>query len=69
MTGYFLNHAGFEALNTHGMQLISLAAHEFLSGISHNALQHHKMKGVHLTMEELTPALSEYNISVKKPHY
>ena len=68
MTGYCLNHTGFEVLKTHGIQLISLAAHKFISDIAHNALQHHKMKGVHLTMEELTPALSEY-ISAKKPHY
>ena len=69
MTGYCLNHTGFEVLKTHGIQLISLAAHKFISDIAHDALPHHKMKGVHLTMEELTPALSEYDISVKKPQY
>ena len=65
------------------IRLISLAAQKFISDIANDALQHCKMKGTAsgssrskskdrkytLTMEDLTPALSEYGINVKKPHY
>ncbi|EOA94128.1 Tripeptidyl-peptidase 1, partial [Anas platyrhynchos] len=68
----------------HGsIRLISLAAQKFISDIANDALQHCKMKGTAsgssrnkskdkkytLTMEDLTPALAEYGINVKKPHY
>uniref|UniRef100_A0A2K6E167 Transcription initiation factor TFIID subunit 10 n=1 Tax=Macaca nemestrina TaxID=9545 RepID=A0A2K6E167_MACNE len=83
VTGYYLNHAGFEASDPHIIRLISLAAQKFISDIANDALQHCKMKGTAsgssrikskdrkytLTMEDLTPALSEYGINVKKPHY
>ncbi|OPJ72533.1 ribosomal RNA-processing protein 8 [Patagioenas fasciata monilis] len=66
-----------------GIRLISLAAQKFISDIANDALQHCKMKGTAsgssrnkskdkkytLTMEDLTPALAEYGINVKKPHY
>lgn len=65
------------------IRLISLAAQKFISDIANDALQHCKMKGTAsgnsrskskdhkytLTMEDLTLALSEYGINVKKPHY
>uniref|UniRef100_A0A8D2QV01 TATA-box binding protein associated factor 10 n=1 Tax=Zosterops lateralis melanops TaxID=1220523 RepID=A0A8D2QV01_ZOSLA len=65
------------------IRLISLAAQKFISDIANDALQHCKMKGTAsgssrskskdkkytLTMEDLTPALAEYGINVKKPHY
>ncbi|KAL4825548.1 hypothetical protein H8958_004054 [Nasalis larvatus] len=82
VTGYYLNRAGFEASDPHIIRLISLAAQKFISDIANDALQHCKMKGTAtgssrskskdckhtLTMEDLTPALSEYGINVKKPH-
>uniref|UniRef100_A0A2K5H8J0 Transcription initiation factor TFIID subunit 10 n=1 Tax=Colobus angolensis palliatus TaxID=336983 RepID=A0A2K5H8J0_COLAP len=82
VTGYYLNHAGFEASDPRIIRLISLAAQKFISDIANDALQHCKMKGTAtgssrskskdckytLTMEDLTPALSEYGINVKKPH-
>ncbi|XP_038200456.1 transcription initiation factor TFIID subunit 10-like [Arvicola amphibius] len=83
VTGFYLNRAGFEASDPRIVRLISLAAQKFISDIANDALQHCKMKGTDsgssqskskdrkytLTMEDLTPALSEYGINVKKPHY
>ncbi|TRY66871.1 hypothetical protein DNTS_033037 [Danionella cerebrum] len=83
VTGYYLNRAGFEASDPRIIRLVSLASQKFISDIANDALQHCKMKGTAsgssrnkakdkkytLTMEDLTPALSEYGINVKKPHY
>ncbi|XP_069737742.1 transcription initiation factor TFIID subunit 10 [Phaenicophaeus curvirostris] len=83
VTGYYLNRAGFEASDPRIIRLISLAAQKFVSDIANDALQHCKMKGTAsgssrnkskdkkytLTMEDLAPALAEYGINVKKPHY
>ncbi|XP_072536991.1 transcription initiation factor TFIID subunit 10 [Salminus brasiliensis] len=83
VTGYYLNRAGFEASDPRIIRLISLAAQKFISDIANDALQHCKMKGTAsgssrnktkdkkytLTMEDLTPALTEYGINVKKPYY
>ncbi|KAG8453142.1 hypothetical protein GDO86_004822 [Hymenochirus boettgeri] len=83
VTGYYLNRAGFEASDPRIIRLISLAAQKFISDIANDALQHCKMKGTAsgssrskskdkkytLTMEDLTLALSEYGINVKKPYY
>ncbi|CAM2095318.1 transcription initiation factor TFIID subunit 10 [Lepidochelys kempii] len=83
VTGYYLNRAGFEASDPRIIRLISLAAQKFISDIANDALQHCKMKGTAsgssrnkskdkkytLTMEDLMPALAEYGINVKKPHY
>ncbi|XP_007256233.3 transcription initiation factor TFIID subunit 10 [Astyanax mexicanus] len=83
VTGYYLNRAGFEASDPRIIRLISLASQKFISDIANDALQHCKMKGTAsgssrnktkdkkytLTMEDLSPALSEYGINVKKPYY
>ncbi|XP_075054499.1 transcription initiation factor TFIID subunit 10 [Mixophyes fleayi] len=83
VTGYYLSRAGFEASDPRIIRLISLAAQKFISDIANDALQHCKMKGTAsgssrskskdkkytLTMEDLAPALAEYGINVKKPHY
>uniref|UniRef100_A0A1A8JZU8 TAF10 RNA polymerase II, TATA box binding protein (TBP)-associated factor n=1 Tax=Nothobranchius kuhntae TaxID=321403 RepID=A0A1A8JZU8_NOTKU len=83
VTGYYLNRAGFEASDPRIIRLISLASQKFISDIANDALQHCKMKGTAsgssrsktkdkkytLMMEDLAPALSEYGVNVKKPHY
>ncbi|XP_048350839.1 transcription initiation factor TFIID subunit 10 [Sphaerodactylus townsendi] len=83
VSGYYLNRAGFEASDPRIIRLISLAAQKFISDIANDALQHCKMKGTAsgssrnktkdkkytLTMEDLAPALAEYGVNVKKPHY
>ncbi|RWS31797.1 transcription initiation factor TFIID subunit 10-like protein [Leptotrombidium deliense] len=81
VTNFYLNSSGFETSDDRIVRLISLAAQKFISDIVNDALQHCKMRGAGqtkktckdkrytLTLEDLTPALSEYGISVKKPHY
>ena len=83
VTGYYLNHASFEASDPCIIRFISLAAQKFISDIDNDAVQHCKMKDTasgssrskskdrkySLTMEDLIPALREYGINVKKPHY
>ncbi|XP_028309822.1 transcription initiation factor TFIID subunit 10 [Gouania willdenowi] len=84
VTGYYLNRAGFEASDPRIIRLVSLASQKFISDIANDALQYCKMKGMAsgssrssktkdkkytLTMEDLTPALSEYGVNVKKPYY
>ncbi|KAG7276344.1 hypothetical protein CRUP_032399 [Coryphaenoides rupestris] len=65
------------------IRLISLASQKFISDIANDALQYCKMKGTAsgssrnktkdkkytLTMEDLSPALTEYGVNVKKPYY
>ncbi|CAL1529791.1 unnamed protein product [Lymnaea stagnalis] len=82
VTGYYLNRAGFDSSDPRITRLISLAAQKFISDIANDALQHSKMrasgqsakkqgkdKKMTLQMEDLTPALAEYGINVKKPMY
>ncbi|KAK3701367.1 hypothetical protein QZH41_008740 [Actinostola sp. cb2023] len=82
VTAYYLNRAGFDATDIRVVRLISLSAQKFISDVANDALQHCKMRGsgqssrksgkdkrYTLTMEDLTPALSEYGINVRKPPY
>ncbi|VDI12345.1 transcription initiation factor TFIID subunit 10 [Mytilus galloprovincialis] len=82
VTAFYLNRAGFEASDPRITRLVSIAAQKFVSDIANEALQHCKMKSssgqtkskgkdkrLTLTMDDLTPALAEYGINVKKPAY
>lgn len=82
VTGFFLNSSGFDASDPRVLRLISLAAQKFISDIANDALQHCKVRSSNqpsktkgkdrrytLTMEDLSPALAEYGITVRKPHY
>jgi len=64
------------------VRLVSLASQKFISEIANDAMQHCKARSANqntktkgkdrrytLTMEDLTPAVAEYGIIVKKPHY
>ncbi|XP_018355819.1 PREDICTED: transcription initiation factor TFIID subunit 10-like isoform X2 [Trachymyrmex septentrionalis] len=82
ITEHYLHTAGFNAIDPRIVRLVSLAAQKFISEIANDALQHCKTRGANqntktkgkdrrytLTMEDLTPAVAEYGIIVKKPHY
>ncbi|KAJ7393394.1 Transcription initiation factor TFIID subunit 10 [Desmophyllum pertusum] len=82
VTAFYLNRSGFDSTDPRVVRMISLAAQKFVSDIANDALQHCKMRGsgqssrksgkdkrYTLTMEDLTPALSEYGVTVRKPPY
>ncbi|BFZ21580.1 hypothetical protein BsWGS_24619 [Bradybaena similaris] len=82
VTGYYLNKVGLDSSDPRILRLISLAAQKFISDIANDALQHSRMrasgqsskkpgkdKKMTLQMEDLSPALSEYGINIKKPLY
>lgn len=82
VTAHYLNKAGFGSSDPRITRLVSIAAQKFISDIANDALQHCKMKAsgqsskkqgkdkkLTLTMDDLTPALAEYGINVKKPAY
>lgn len=81
VTVSYMHRAGFESIDPRIVRLISLASQKFVSDIVHDALQHCKMRGFAttrktgkdkrytLTMDDLSPALTEYGIQVKKPPY
>ncbi|KAL6257355.1 transcription initiation factor TFIID subunit 10-like [Pogonomyrmex barbatus] len=82
ITEHYLHTAGFNTTDPRIVRLVSLAAQKFISEIANDALQHCKTRGANqntktkgkdrrytLTMEDLTPAVAEYGIIVKKPHY
>ena len=83
VTVSYMQRAGFDTIDPRIVRLISLASQKFVSDIVHDALQHCKMRGCGntssrkagkdkkytLTMDDLSPALGEYGIQVKKPPY
>lgn len=82
VTGAFLNSAGFASNDPRVVRLISLAAQKFLSDVANDALQHCRVRTSNqsskskskdrtytLTMDDLTPALAEHGITVRKPPY
>ncbi|KAK6177650.1 hypothetical protein SNE40_015709 [Patella caerulea] len=82
VTAYYLNKSGFDSSDPRVIRLVSLAAQKFVSDIANDALQHCKMKAsgqsskkqgkdkkITLSMEDLSPALAEYGVNVKKPYY
>lgn len=81
VTLHYLNSAGFESSDPRVVRLISLAAQKFVSDIVNDAMTHCKLKAASsqkkmtkdkkfvLSMEDLAPALADYGINVKKPHY
>ena len=83
VTVSYMQRAGFENIDPRIVRLISLASQKFVSDIAHDALQHCKMRGQSgqssrksgkdkrytLSMDDLSPALNEYGVHVKKPPY
>ncbi|XP_041379233.1 LOW QUALITY PROTEIN: transcription initiation factor TFIID subunit 10-like [Gigantopelta aegis] len=82
VNSHYLQTSGFNTDDPRIVRLVSLPAQKFISDIVNDALQHCKMRGSSqntrkgtkgnvfvLTLEDLTPALAEYGINLKKPLY
>ena len=84
MTSHYLASAGLETTDPRIVKLVSLAAQKFVSDVAADALTHCKMKQntaakkggpggkdkkLIMTTEDLSQALSEQGVSVKKPMY
>ena len=84
VTSHYLASAGLETTDPRIVKLVSLAAQKFVSDVAADALTHCKMrqnnvnavnkKGVKekkfvMTTEDLSQALGEQGVSVKKPPY
>ena len=83
MTSHYLASAGLETTDPRIVKLVSLAAQKFVSDVASDALTHCKMKQstaakkagggkekkLIMTTEDLSHALSEQGVSVKKPMY
>ncbi|XP_046396257.1 transcription initiation factor TFIID subunit 10-like [Ischnura elegans] len=82
VTGFYLHSAGFDSSDPRIVRLVSLAAQKFISDVANDALQHCKTRSsnqtaktkgkdrrYNLSMDDLVPALAEYGITVKRPHY
>ncbi|KAG0218464.1 Transcription initiation factor TFIID subunit 10 [Mortierella sp. GBA43] len=82
VTDYYLSRTGFDCDDIRIKRLLALAAQKFISDIATDAFQYCKVrqqsqkraapgkeKKTVLTMEDLSEALGEYGINVKKPDY
>ncbi|GAA5815087.1 hypothetical protein MFLAVUS_008593 [Mucor flavus] len=67
VTDYYLNKSGFDCDDVR--MLLALATQKFVADIATDAFQYSKDRKTVLTMEDLTAALSEYGVNVKKPDY
>ncbi|KAL7313200.1 hypothetical protein PS15m_006977 [Mucor circinelloides] len=79
---YYLNKTGFDCDDARIKKLFALAAQKFVADIATDAFQFNqvkqssratsksnKEKKVVLTMDDLSSALTEYGLNVKKPEY
>ncbi|KAI9101050.1 putative TAF10-TFIID and SAGA subunit [Phlyctochytrium arcticum] len=85
VTDHYLSRSGFECDDVRVKRLLALAAQKFVSDIAVDALQYCKIRGqgpqpkdrkgaikdkrTILTMEDLSLALADHGINVKKPEY
>ncbi|KAF2069831.1 hypothetical protein CYY_008853 [Polysphondylium violaceum] len=81
---YYLNRTGFSCTDDKMKRLISLATQKFISDVTNDSLQYCKIrlqggardkvvkgkeKSLVLSLEDLSPALKEYGIDIRKPEY
>jgi len=82
VVNYYLTKSGFVCSDEKIRRLVSLAAQKFVSDIAEDALQYSKIRHhphrdkrgkegqrLVLSMDDLSQALREYGITVKKPEY
>ncbi|CAD5123314.1 DgyrCDS11672 [Dimorphilus gyrociliatus] len=82
VTNFYLNRAGVSINDPRILRLVSLASQKFITDVCNDALQNCKVrigsssskhktkeKRFTLTLEDLSPALSENGITIKKPPY
>ncbi|KAJ2610543.1 hypothetical protein H4S08_003576 [Coemansia sp. RSA 1365] len=83
LTDYYLAQAGFECSDVRIKRLLALATQKFISDVATDAFQynrirqqaskekkfHSKDRKTVLSMEDLTAALAEYGVNIKKPDY
>ncbi|KAJ3052436.1 Transcription initiation factor TFIID subunit 10 [Rhizophlyctis rosea] len=85
VTDYYLARSGFDCEDVRLKRLLALAAQKFVADIANDALHYSKIraqqiqakdrKGAHkdkrnvLTMDDLSNALAEHGVNIKKPEY
>ncbi|KAJ2349772.1 hypothetical protein GGF43_004368 [Coemansia sp. RSA 2618] len=83
LTDYYLAQAGFECNDVRIKRLLALATQKFISDVATDAFQynrirqqaskekkyHSKDRKTVLNMDDLTAALAEYGVNIKKPEY
>ncbi|KAL7320533.1 hypothetical protein PS15m_000415 [Mucor circinelloides] len=80
VTDYYLNKSGFDCDDIRIKRLLALATQKFVADIATDAFQFCKVRQsgnrksgkdrkTVLTMEDLTAALADYGVNIKKPDY
>ncbi|KAI9506157.1 hypothetical protein GGI25_002074 [Coemansia spiralis] len=83
LTEYYLAQAGFECTDTRIKRLLALATQKFISDVVTDAFQYNRIRQqaskekkfnskdrkTVLSMDDLTAALAEYGVNIKKPEY
>lgn len=81
LVSYYLQLSGVDTKDPNILRLIAVATHKFLSDITTDALQYHRIRtqskknsnsstsSQALTLQDLTTSLKGYGINVNKPQY
>ncbi|KAJ1950732.1 transcription initiation factor TFIID subunit 10-like protein [Linderina pennispora] len=83
LTDYYLAQAGFECDDVRIKRVLALATQKFIADVAADAFQYNRIRQqgskekkfqqkdrrTVLTIEDLTAALSEYGVNIKKPEY